>query len=64
MTIWKAFVRPYLDYGDVIYSEAYSKRFHQKLEFIISLESIQYNACLDTYLKLLEDCREKNAILE
>ena len=47
MTIYKAFVRPYLDYDDVFYSEAYNKRFHQKLEFTISLESIQYNACLD-----------------
>ena len=40
MTIYKAFVRPHLDYGDVIYDEAYNKSFHQKLE------SIQYNTCL------------------
>ena len=40
MTIYKAFVRPHLDYSDVIYDEAYNKIFHQKLE------SIQYNACL------------------
>ena len=40
MTIYKAFVRPCLDYGDVIYDEAYNERFHQKPE------SVQYNACL------------------
>ena len=40
MTIYKAFVRPHLDYGDVIYGESYNETFHQKLE------SIQYNACL------------------
>ena len=36
----KVFVRQNLDYGDVIYDEAYNKKFHQKLE------SVQYNACL------------------
>ena len=40
MTIYKTFVRPHLDYSDVIYDEAYNETFHQKLE------SIQYNACL------------------
>ena len=39
-SIYKAFVRHHLDYGDVIYDEVYNKTFHQKLEFI------QYNACL------------------
>ena len=39
MTIYKTFVRPYLDYGDIIYDQAYSEKFHQKLE------SIQYNVC-------------------
>ena len=40
MTMYKAFVRPHLDYGDIIYDEAYNETFHQKLE------SIQYYACL------------------
>ena len=40
MTMYKAFVRPHLDYGDIIYDEAYDETFHQKFE------SIQYNACL------------------
>ena len=40
MTMYKALVRPYLDYGDKIYDETYNKTFHQKLV------SIQYSACL------------------
>ena len=40
ITTYKAFVRPYLDYGDILYDQAYNMSFHQKLE------SIQYNACL------------------
>ena len=39
-TINKVFVRPYLDYGDILYDQSYNMSFHQKLE------SIQYNACL------------------
>ena len=34
MTMYKAFVRPHLDYGDIIYDEAYNETFHQKLESI------------------------------
>ena len=40
LTIYKAFVRLHLDYGDTIYGQAYNDSFHQKLE------SIQYNAAL------------------
>ena len=40
MIMYKAFARPHLDYGDIIYDEAYNKAFHQKLEFI------QYNTYL------------------
>ena len=40
ITIYKAFVRPHLDYGDVIYHKTYSKTMHRKFE------SIEYNACL------------------
>ena len=50
MTIYKAFVRPHLDYDDVIYDEAYNETFHQKLE------SIQYNACLAIRGLLREKC--------
>ena len=40
ITIYKAFVRPHLDYGDVLYDQAFNVSFHEKLE------STQYNACL------------------
>ena len=40
ITIYKAFVRPYLDYVKILYDQAYNMSFHHKLE------SIQYNACL------------------
>ena len=30
--IYKAFVRPYLDYSDILYDQTYSTSFHQKLE--------------------------------
>ena len=40
ITIYKAFTRPHLDYGNILYDQAYNMSFHQKLE------SIQYNACL------------------
>ena len=33
-------VRPHLDYGDILYDQAYNASFHQKLE------KIQYNACI------------------
>ena len=53
MTIYKAFVRPRLDYGDVIYDEAYNETFHQKLE------SIQYNVCLALSGAIRGSSREK-----
>ena len=40
ITIYKAFVRPHLDYDYILYDQAYNMSFHHKLE------SIQYNACL------------------
>ena len=43
ITIYKAFVKPHVAYGDLIYDEAYSDTFHQKLESIWN------------YLELLED---------
>ena len=53
MTMYKAFVRPHLDYGDQIYDEAYNESFHQKLE------SIQYNACLALSGAIRGSSREK-----
>ena len=40
VTIQKAFVGPHLDYGDVLYDQAFNNSSHAKME------SIQYNACL------------------
>ena len=34
ITIYKAFVRPHLDYGDVLYDQAFNALFHEKLESI------------------------------
>ena len=40
LTIYKGFVRPHLDYGDITYDQAYNASFHQKLELL------QCNACV------------------
>ena len=40
LTIYKSFVRPHLDYRDIICDQAYNVSFHQKLE------STQYNSAL------------------
>ena len=40
VTIHKAFIRPHLDYGDVLYDHVFNNSFHTKME------SIPYNACL------------------
>ena len=38
ITIYKTFVRPHQDYGDILYDLAYNASFHQKLE--------KNNACI------------------
>ena len=40
LTIHKCFIRPHLEYGDIIYDQAYNLSSYQKLE------SSQYNAAL------------------
>ena len=40
LTIYKSFIRPYLDYVDLIYDQAYTDSFHQKIK------SVQYNSAL------------------
>ena len=40
ITVYKSFIRPHLDYGDIIYDQAYNASFHRKLE------STPYNAVL------------------
>ena len=34
LTIYKSFIRPHLDYSDIIYDQAYNASFHQKLELL------------------------------
>ena len=41
LTIYKSFVRPILDYADIIYDKPCNESFKGKLE------TVQYNACLD-----------------
>ena len=40
ITIYKAFVRLHLDYGNILYNQTYNSSFYE------ILESIQYNPCL------------------
>ena len=40
ITIYKSFIRPHLDYGDIVYDRAFNESFHK------SLESIQHNAAI------------------
>ena len=40
LTIYKSFIGPHLDYGGVIYDQAYTASFHQKIE------SVQYTSAL------------------
>ena len=40
LTIYKSFIRPHLDYEDIIDDKAFNESFHAKLE------SLQYNATL------------------
>ena len=53
ITIYKSFLRPYLDNGDILYDKAFNESFHQKIE------SIQYNACLAITGSIRGSSREK-----
>ena len=53
LTIYKSFIRPHLDYADIIYDQAYNASFHQKLELL------QYNACLAITGAIRGTSREK-----
>ena len=52
-SFYKAFVRPHLDYCDILYDKAHNASFHQKLE------SFQYNACLAITEAIHGSSREK-----
>ena len=53
ITLYKSFIRPYLDYGDIIYEQAFNSSFHGRLE------SIQYNARLAITGAIRGTSREK-----
>ena len=53
ITIYKSLIRTHLDYGDIIYDQAYNVSFHQKLE------SIHYNATLTIAGAITGTSREK-----
>ena len=53
ITIYKSFIRPYLDYGDILYDKTFNESFHQKIK------SIQYNACLAITGAIRGSSREK-----
>ena len=38
LTIYKSFIRPHLDYGDIIYDLAYTASLHQNIKYL------QYNS--------------------
>ena len=47
LTICKSFIRPHLDYGDVIYDVTYDQ--HYNISFYQKLESIEHNAALQPF---------------
>ena len=53
VTIYKFFIRPHLDYGDIIFEKAYSKTFHD------NLESNQFNILLAITGAISGTLREK-----
>ena len=53
LTIYKSFIRPDLDYGDVIYDQAHTASFHQKIEFV------QYNSALAITCTIRGKSKEK-----
>ena len=53
LTMYKSFIRPHLDYGDIIYDQAYNASFHQKLGLL------HYNTCLAITGAIRDTSREK-----
>ena len=53
LTIYIPFIRPHLDYGDIIYNQAYTASFHQ------NIESVQYNSALAITGAIRETSKEK-----
>ena len=53
LTIYKAFLRPLIDYGDIIYDQPQNESFYDKLE------SVQYKAALAITGAIQETSRDK-----
>ena len=53
LTIYKTFVRPHLDYGDIIYDQPDNSALYDKIE------SVQYNAALAITGAIMGTSREK-----
>ena len=53
LTIYKSFIRPHLDYSDIIYDQAHDASSQQKVE------SIQYKAALAITGTIRETSKEK-----
>ena len=53
ITIYKAFLRPLIDYGDIIYDQPQNESFCEKLE------SVQYKAALAITVAIQGSSREK-----
>ena len=52
--LYKSFIRPHLDYGDVVFDQAFNESFHKRIE------SLQYSAALVTTVAISGSSREKN----
>ena len=53
VTIYKSFIRPHLDYGDILHDQTFNNSFHGRLELI------QYNAVLAITGAISASSREK-----
>ena len=53
LTIYKSFIRPHLDYGDILYHKSENENFQNKLE------KVQYRACLAITCAIQGTSREK-----
>ena len=52
LIIYKSFIKPHLDYGDMIYDQTFNMSFQQKME------TIQYNTTLAIISAIRGSCRE------
>ena len=51
VTIYKSFIRPHLDYQNIIFDQAYNKSFHDNLELIQFNAFVGNNWCSKKYLR-------------